>query len=108
MPFQCWLKPPLMSENGPIAGRVLVDRIIVRPFRMVTKGDPLFVAKSSEGLFEVRSNMNGGLAAFLPQEGDALPESDQFGCMHAEGEDIPYGHPYLIAIPIAREENLKS
>jgi hypothetical protein len=104
MPFQCWLKLPLMSGNGPVSGPVLVERIIAHPFKMVVKGEPLFVVNASNGRFEVQSNMIGGLAAFMTQEGDTLPDNEQFGCMYAEGEDIPYGQPYVIAVPVPQPQ----
>jgi|ERR1700761_8480291 len=100
--FQCWLKLPLVSSNGPIEGPILIEQVAIRPRKMLSKGDLLFVVSAPLGLYEARSNMEGSLEALKAEEGKMLPEFEQFGCIVTDGENIPYGQPYIIATAIER------
>ena len=43
--------------------------------------------------------MKGGFSALRPKEGQEITEGEHFGCMVADGENIPYGQPYVLAAP---------
>lgn len=95
--FQCWLRLPLMSLEGPIPGPVTLKKIVIHPCKLVARNDLLFIVSASGRTYEVRSNMAGGFSALRPKEGQEIPEGDQFGCVVADGENIPYGEPYVLA-----------
>lgn len=64
---------------------------------MSRTNDLLFTIVASGLTYEVRSIMDGGFSALKPKEGQEIIEGEQFGCMVAGGENIPYGQPYVLA-----------
>lgn len=86
-----------MTLAGPIPGPITLKEIVIQPYEWVHKNDLLFVVSAPSGTYGVRSNMQGGFAALRFKEGQAIAEGEQFGCMVADGENIPYGEPYVLA-----------
>jgi hypothetical protein len=99
MAFQCWPKLPLMSTEGPVAGPITLEKIVIKPYKLIAKNDLLLMISASGRAYKVRSNMEGGFSALRFKEGQEIPDGEQFECVVADGENIPYGQPYVFAVP---------
>ena len=88
--FTCTIVPP---ADGVFP--MTFKRWIARPRSVFGAGDELFILRISGQDVRFRANMPGLLAEQRAVSGNKLEPETPIAIAWVEGEDIPYGRPYI-------------
>ena len=92
MAFTCTITMP----NLGLGQELVLDEWLVEKKTMISKGDLLFSISCGGRLHVFSSNMPCLLAEKLIDAGACVKSGQPIAVAWAEGEDIPYGKPYVI------------
>jgi hypothetical protein len=96
MPFHYNLNTPDFGVSLLLVEQLIPEKTFIEPNTAVA-----LLGAGDERVI-LRAAGRGCLTAWYAQPGQSLQSGEPFARMDADGEDVPYGHPYIIAERISR------